>query len=178
MRLPEPENDADMMSTLRLLDRAIVWCGECCGTISAGLFGLLALTIVFDVLSRTLLTLPTTWALESVTYMMVSAVFIGAPYVMLKNEHIGIELLTGAVSAGIRAWLRRAILVTVAVMFMVIAWEAFQLALRARTLGLSSPTVYIPIWPIQMTIPIGAVLTVLEATRQLFTSFHREPRLP
>lgn len=154
--------------------RCIVFLNRASGYLSALLFALVGCSIMYDVILRTLFGLATTWALEASTYFMMTAAFIGMPYALMNAEQIAVDAITNLLPNAAATWLHRLVLSIAMVLFVVIGWEALQMALKSKAIGLTSPTVYIPIWPIQLALVFGCYATAAEAFRQLLVGTKAE----
>jgi TRAP-type C4-dicarboxylate transport system permease small subunit len=55
---------------------------------------------------RYVFTLPTIWQTDFVVFSATVAMFLGAPYVLLRNGHVGVDVVEMMVSARTRLWLQ------------------------------------------------------------------------
>lgn len=103
------------------------------------------------------------WELETSIYLAVAAVFLGSPYTLKTNGHIGMELFDAMLPE--RA--RRRLAVVGGVLGLVIsvylAYVGLELTIRAfvagqRALGVWTP----PLWPKYATMPLGMGVTALQ----------------
>jgi C4-dicarboxylate transporter DctQ subunit len=152
------------------------------GAVAGALIGMMSLAVTYDVLARVLFNSPTSWALELATYAMVALVFLGSPYALANAQHVSVEVLLDRLPYKARLQLLRFALVVVALVSLVVIYHGSSLAARSYRLGLASPTLYIPIWLIQLTIPFGSLLMFGEAIRQFIEPVHHlaqpEPKKP
>lgn len=141
------------------------------GYLSGMIFGAIGLIISYDVLAREVLRTPTSWTLETATFLMVPAVFLGGPYAMQRGEHIAVDLLTHRLPPAAARRLLRLTLLLAALLFGVIAVQGALMTHRSMSIGLVSPTIHLPAWIFQATLPIGTAMMAIEAIRQLVASF-------
>ncbi len=102
------------------------------------------------------------WELETSIYLAVAAVFLGSPYTLRTNGHIGMELLDATLSDMAR--LRLAVVGNI-LGFIVCAYLAYvglELTLRAYASGERALGVWTPyLWPKYATMPLGLGVTAL-----------------
>jgi TRAP-type C4-dicarboxylate transport system permease small subunit len=64
------------------------------GIVSGYFAVLMAFIVTYDVFMRFVLRQPTIWVFETSEYLLVIIIFCGAPYCLLKDGHVQVELLT------------------------------------------------------------------------------------
>ena len=72
---------------------AITWVSRTCGIVAAGLIAAGVLVICQMVFVRYVLNQTTIWQTDFVTYSLIAATFIGAPYVLLTKGHVNVDVL-------------------------------------------------------------------------------------
>jgi len=107
---------------------------------------------------------PQTWLDEMVGYLLVATVMLGATDALRQREHIAIDIVTGRLSAGNRFWVALLAMVSVAVtavLFIVEGWGAvaFSKMVDLRSTGYLD----MPLWTMQLLIPIGGAILLLNA---------------
>jgi len=128
-------------------------------------FFILPLTgvILYEILARYLFKAPTIWAHEVAQMIYGAYVILLGAYAMRKGIHVNVELLYGKFSPRTKAAVD---LFTWILFFLFcglllvkgweMAWESFQM-------GETESTPFAPlVWPIKMTIPLGALLILLQ----------------
>ena len=108
------------------------------------------------------------WEIEFSVYLMVAAVFLGCPYCLATNGHVGVDLLTHFLPKGAaRASSVIAALVGMAAC-LYLAWIGLGLTLEAIHSGERSQSLWRPLkWPLYATMPVGLGLTVLQYVAEL-----------
>lgn len=120
--------------------------------------------VVYSVGMRYVLNQPQTWVDDLVGFLLVAIVLLGAADAMRRGEHIGVDLLTsrlGALGRRVAAvWALLAVVVT-GVFFVVEGWEtvAFSKMLGVKSYG----HLEVPIWIVQLAVPVGGALFGLAA---------------
>ena len=150
-----------MDKVLRLVDRVSAWSGG----IAAYVFPTMVLVTVYEVIFRYVFKRPTAWAFEMSLFICGGTSLIGGAYCLLHKAHIRIDVIWNRFSSRWKAILD---LVTFTPFFLFIlvlvlwGWEAAWTALQPpQEISL---TPWAPVmWPIKITIPIGAFLILLQA---------------
>src|SRR3954468_15374370 len=73
--------------------RAVAMISQLCGFIAAGLIAAAVIIICQMVFLRYVLNQTTIWQTDFVTYSLVAATFIGAPYLLLTRGHVNVDVL-------------------------------------------------------------------------------------
>jgi TRAP-type C4-dicarboxylate transport system permease small subunit len=119
---------------------------------------------------------PTIWQTDFVVYSATASIFLGAPYVLLTNGHVGVDvlenLLTGRAKAALQLLAKLLGLVFCAAMFAASAYYVHE----AWTLGWRTSNVWqIPVWIPAVPMPIGFGLLCLQYVAELIRTGD-EPR--
>lgn len=115
------------------------------------------------VVMRYFLGASTVWQTEFVTFAVVAATFIGAPYVLLHRGHVNVDLVPFYVPH--RARLALALFASgVSLVFcLVLAWYSWVYFDEAWTGGWTTETVWaLPLWIPLLPLPIGMALLALQ----------------
>lgn len=113
---------------------------------------------------------PTIWQTDFVVYSATAAIFLGAPYVLMKRAHVGVDvveiLLTGKPLLALQFVAKLLGLIFCALMFAASVYYVYE----AVTLGWKTSSVWqIPVWIPALPMPIGFGLLCL----QYFAEFMR-----
>jgi TRAP-type C4-dicarboxylate transport system permease small subunit len=113
---------------------------------------------------------PTIWQTDFVVYSATAAIFVGAPYVLQTNGHVGVDIVVNLLTGRARAVLQFASkllgLSFCAAMFAASTYYVWE----AVTLGWYTSSVWqIPVWIPALPMPIGFGLLCL----QYFAEFLR-----
>ncbi len=109
-------------------------------------------------------------AMLEIQWYMFSAIFLFcAAYVLKKNEHIRIDVITGRFSDRVQNWIDVfGILVFLLPMAILIAWLSWPVFMNAWTSGeMSSNPGGLIRWPVRLMVPIGFALLILQAVSEL-----------
>jgi TRAP-type C4-dicarboxylate transport system permease small subunit len=88
-----------------LFIRAVKVMSQACGIFAAGLIAAAVVVVCQMVFVRYVLNHNTIWQTDFVTYSLVAATFIGAPYVLLTKGHVNVDVLPIYVGVRARYWL-------------------------------------------------------------------------
>lgn len=144
--------------------------------------GLASILVIVDlmliglaVLLRYVFSSPVVGGDEIVAGTLTALVMLSAPDVLRRNGHIGVDVLTSALPARFAKWATAWSCVSVlmvAALLIVNGWKAVALS---RTIGLlTQGDLELPIWPLQLFLPLGGVLLALVAI-ELFWRCAAEP---
>lgn len=135
------------------------------GIAISGVAMLVSLALVtYGVVLRYAINQPQTWLDEMVGYLLVATVMLGASDALRQREHIAIDIVTGRLDAGKRFWvavLSMVAVVATALLFIVEGWGAvaFSKMVDMRSTGYLD----MPIWTMQLLIPVGGAILLLNA---------------
>ena len=102
-----------------------------CGALAACLIGASILIVCQMVLWRYVLVASTTWQTDFVTFALVGATIVGAPYVLREGGHVKVDLVTNAASPAVRRVLLVISYLTVMAMAAIFAWKGGVLTAEA-----------------------------------------------
>jgi TRAP-type C4-dicarboxylate transport system permease small subunit len=85
--------------------RGVRLLSQACGVFSAGLIAAAVVIVCQMVVIRYVLNGTTIWQTDFVTYSLVAATFIGAPYVLLTKGHVNVDVLPLYAGPRARWWL-------------------------------------------------------------------------
>ncbi|MGC1505297.1 MAG: TRAP transporter small permease [Sulfitobacter sp.] len=136
--------------------------------ISAGIFGAIAVVIAINVALRNF-GLPVIYgALDAIQYALMIATFMGAPWVLARDGHVKVDLVTSALSAKAEVALGRLTNLIGAVTAGVLGWYALQAALASADRGSMIRTSFvIPEWWMLAFLPASLTLCVVVFLRKL-----------
>lgn len=134
-------------------------------SVAALLAGLATLAIVllisYDVAMRYFFERPQLFVDELASFLEVLVVFGGAAYTFEVGGHVRIDLVTGRLAPGARAWLRVATLTLGVVLLAVVVWVTTRSAITAWRYGRVSAVMLYPLWLPMLFIPAGLALMTL-----------------
>lgn len=165
MNTGHPERDVPLpawVAAIHAVSRAF-------GVLSAGMIALSVAVICHMVFVRAVLNESSIWQTEFVTFCLIGATFLGAPYILLTRGHVNVDVLP--LMAGPRT--RRAMhLVGGAIalafcalfLYAAVPWwhEAFES-------GLTTPSIWrARLWIPYLAVPLGLGLTCLQYVAELY----------
>ena len=149
------------------------------GLVAIALLVAAVLVVTHMVVMRYFLNASTIWQTDFVTYAIVAATFLGAPYVLLEKGHVNVDLLPNALPPGPR----RAMNVAAAFMGLVFAalltWSGWIYFQEAWERGWRTETVWaIPLWIPLLPLPLGIGLLCLQYIAEMWKEARGEPAAP
>ena len=124
---------------------------------------LMMFCISYDVFMRYFFNMPTTWAFEISTYMMVLVVFLSAPWTLPAGGHVNVDIVIRNLSAKKRAVVDIFTSLMAIFYLSLFTWQALRYTYEAWSEGIRS-TEYLawPLWPIRVFLVIGGFFLLLE----------------
>jgi TRAP-type C4-dicarboxylate transport system permease small subunit len=86
-------------------NRIVIFVSRVTGVVAAGLIAAGVAVVCHMVFMRYVLNQNTIWQTDFVTYSLVAATFIGAPYVLMTKGHVNVDVLPIYLGARARFWL-------------------------------------------------------------------------
>lgn len=157
-----------VISLHRVIQLLVHWLTTVSMAISA-LGVLIALVLIsYSVVARYFLGRPSLWVNDVVTFLLVGIVMFSVSSVLRENKHLSVDLLTERLSGRpfriAKAWAMLAVIL-VSAFLVVDGWET---AMFSKMLGMTTfGYVQIPIYWLQLMIPLGSVMMILVASESL-----------
>ncbi|MCS6932747.1 MAG: TRAP transporter small permease [Acetobacteraceae bacterium] len=154
------------------------WLARVAGGLAALATFLTLLLIGAAVLARYVLGMPQPWMEKVGGWLVVALACLSAAEVQRRGEHIGVDIFTERLSG---PWKRATDLVgllsvgAVAAVLVAAGWETIEFSLLV---GMMTEVAGIPLWWVQLALPVGAVLLLLMAAAQLAAALRGRPHLP
>lgn len=134
-------------------NRAVTLLSQACGIFAAALTAIAVVVVCQMVFIRYVLNDNTIWQTDFVTYSLIAATFIGAPYVLLTKGHVNVDVLPIYLGERARYWLA---------LFAIVISLAFCLLMTVLTFQFwyeswESNWVSDTMWRARLWIPYGAM---------------------
>lgn len=155
---------------MRFLSRLLDACLGLCAGIAAAILAAIALGISVNVALRNLTDGSLYGILDLVEYGLLAATFLGAPWVLARNAHVTVDLVTASLPERIARPLARVVAalgLTVSAVFLYYAVEAA--AISAGRGSMIRQAFTLPEWWTLAAAPVGFALICAVFLRQLFT---------
>jgi C4-dicarboxylate transporter DctQ subunit len=162
----EPSNGA------RALARAVDRLSRLLSDIGIAISGLAMLVslvlVIYGVVLRYALNRPQSWLDELVGYLLVATVMLGAADALRQREHIAIDIITGKLDRKKRFWVAILALLSVAATAFLFIYEGWGAVAFSKMVDMrSTGHLDMPIWTMQLLIPVGGALLLLNAVTLL-----------
>jgi TRAP-type C4-dicarboxylate transport system permease small subunit len=157
--------------------RGVRLLSQACGIVAAALTALAVVVVCQMVFVRYVLNQTTIWQTDFVTFSLVAATFIGAPYVLLTKGHVNVDVLPLYVGQRARWWLALvaigislAFALVMAVLTFQFWHEAFENNWRSESMWRAR------LWIPYMAMPVGLGVLTLQYVADLINLLTgREP---
>jgi len=147
-------------SILNFIDKMSEWTGKA----TSYLVLLLTCAISYEVICRYVFNAPTLWAQEVSTYIYGTFFMMGGAYVMLKDNHVRVDILYSRLSQRGKAIID---LITFPLFFFlfigVLVWEGSKMAIWSWSIWEHTQSPWSPpIYPLKTVIPVASGLLLLQ----------------
>jgi TRAP-type C4-dicarboxylate transport system permease small subunit len=148
--------------------RAVRLVSQLCGFVAAGLIGLSVLVVCEMVFVRFVLNENTIWQTDFVTFSLVSATFVGSPFVLMTRGHVNVDVLPQYLGASKRYWLALASTLMAMAFCVVMVALTSNYWLEAWNQGWRSDTMWrVRLWIPYASMPIGLGILSLQYVVEL-----------
>lgn len=146
------------------------------------ILGLIAL-VCYEVFLRYAIKAPTTWGNEMISFIFAAYVMLGGGYTLLHRDHVAMDIIYSSFSARGKAIID----VCTAGFMLLFCWvlfeQSFIMAYEALESGQRASSDWSPpLFPVMVSLPIGAGLILLQAlarvARDLHMALTNTPLLP
>lgn len=157
------------------MDNFSKWVGrisQAVGYAMAPLCGIIALLVVYEVVTRYFLATSSSWTSEVENYLQIAMVMLGGAYCLHHGGHVRVDVLFRNFGAKGKAWVDIITAVMVLLASLPIMYFGFDLAWEALETGQTSVTAAeIILWPSMATVPLGFLLVTLQALANALQGF-------
>jgi len=141
-----------------------------CGVAAGAMIVISVLVVCQMVALRYILVEPTIWQTEFVTYLLLSATFVGAPYLLLTKGHVNVDLVPIYLPFKARFILALFASSLSLIFCLLITWLGFELWLEAWTRDWYSDSMWeVRLWIPYMAMPIGFGVLSLQYVADLLS---------
>ena len=131
------------------------------GTSLAVIMGIMVLNVLWQVFTRYVIGVPSSFTDELARYLMIWLGLLGAAYVSGKNMHIAIDVLVKKTKAETQIRLKKAVnLIILLFAFFTLVVGGFRLVYIAFHLEQNSPSLQIPLGVVYLVLPISGLLII------------------
>jgi len=142
------------------------------GFLSGILLMVIVISIMREVIGRYLFNSQTPLALELSSYLLVAIVYIGAGWVALVDGHIRIDIIYERIKGTAKNVLDIIIYLIILFYCAILTWQSWELAYYSLARNIQSAQAMMwPLFPSQILVPIGALITILVFSIKLYRVF-------
>jgi C4-dicarboxylate transporter, DctQ subunit len=131
----------------------------------------MTLSIIYDVFARLLFRAPTIWVIDINEYLLVYLTFVPAAWILMRDRHVKVELLTTRLSRRTRFRLGIGTDIFACFYCIILAWQGWVVAWEAFERGYEfSTALAFPRFPVLVIIPVGAAWLALGFIVKIWSS--------
>lgn len=146
-----------------MLDGGIAFLSFLGSVVAAVALATIAVSVIIEVIARSVFNAPTLWAVEISTYAIIVAGFFGSAFVLRRGRHLEINLFTARLSLTSQKWTGVITDVCGAAFCFLVCFTGVRFVELTQIMGaVSVSELRVPLWIPQLTIPVGFGLLALE----------------
>lgn len=134
-----------------------------------GLLATASVILFANVVARYIFNWGVPWAEELVRYEIVWMVFIGGSVAARKGIHIGVDVLATLSPPRIQTAIHFLINAVSLAFCLFLAFAGSDMVAQTKMFGQVTPALQVPMWVVQMAIPLGGALMALRFFQRLIT---------
>jgi TRAP-type mannitol/chloroaromatic compound transport system permease small subunit len=158
-----------MKRVIRLIDFISIWSGKATGILCV----LMVLFIIYEVILRHILNLPTQWVSEATVFCGALVYVIAGAWTLLKDQHVKVDLLYDRFSLKTKAYLDILSFVFFSIYMIAMLWATFIYATDSIDLFEHTGSSWNPpIYPVKAAFFIGVLLIMLQGINGLIRSIY------
>lgn len=161
------------MNALRAIVRSIDRLNSVVGYVTAlSILGLIGL-VSYEVFLRYVVKAPTTWGNELISFIFAGYILLGGGYTLLHRDHVSMDIIYSRFSPRAQAIID----VLTAAFMLLFCWVLFEqttiMAKEALETGQRAASDWNPpLFPVMVSLPIGAGLLLLQALARVVRDLH------
>ena len=149
--------------------RTVAFASRVTGAMAAVLIGLSILAVCEQIFQRSVLGNPAIWQNEFVTYSIISATFLGSPYVLLTRGHVGVDVIPAYLGPRGRGVLAVVAGLCALAFCVMIFWTSLDWWWERWETGETKNSIWAPrLWIPSLSVPIGFGLLVLQYIAEIW----------
>ena len=142
------------------------------GYVSAILVLAMMLTVIYDVVARLAFHAPTLWVIDINEYMLVYLTFIPAGWILLKDGHVKVELVTSRLGPRTQRVMGFITDLLGLLYCVILTWQSWRVTSEALQHDYRfSTALSLPQFPIFVIIPLGSAWLALAFLARLWTAW-------
>lgn len=154
--------------TIALLERVVGAITNVAMAVSAAGVLLCLALITYSVVMRYAFNSPPAWVDDTVGFTLAGIVMLAAASTLRQGGHIGVDILTAGLGARGKRWAEAWAMLTVLAVSLILIVNGWETVIFSRMLGImSAGNVEIPVYLLQLLIPLGGVMMLLVALEAL-----------
>ena len=152
---------------MSLVSRGIKKISEIFHWIASAILALIFIMVVADVFARQTGLFTITDVGELSGLAVICLTFLGVPLALRQGRQIRVDLLTRTLSPRVQHILRIATDIVIVAWCLSMTWWGVDMVMKSQMMGLVSFMWRIPIWTVQIIVPVGMLFIALEALLEI-----------
>ena len=111
------------------------------------------------------------WTEEAVIYLIIYSTFVGAVITLRHNEHVSVDILGVFFKDKGKKWLALVAGLVTIVYLVIMSYLGWQLLAEPFSRTTVTPVLKLPLWVVELAVPIGMTLMLLRAIEMLWRTW-------
>nr|WP_306254558.1 TRAP transporter small permease [Ornithinimicrobium cryptoxanthini] len=111
------------------------------------------------------------WTEEAVIYLIIYSTFVGAVITLRHNEHVSVDILGVFFKDRGKKWLALVAGVVTIIYLLIMGYLGWQLLAEPFSRTTVTPVLKLPLWVVELAVPIGMTLMLLRAIELLWRTW-------
>ena len=111
------------------------------------------------------------WTEEAVIYLIIYSTFVGAVITLRHNEHVSVDILGVFFKDRGKKWLALVAGVVTIIYLVIMGYLGWQLLAEPFSRTTVTPVLKLPLWVVELAVPIGMTLMLLRAIEMLWRTW-------
>ena len=147
-----------LSNTVKIVDRVTTISAVIGGVLIAVMTAIVSIAVI----TRYVLSQPIGWSEEVSIYLMIWAIFLGTAYTLKQDAHIGVDLLMNRLPLHIKPFLHCFHYLAGLLFISVLFFKGIDMMNLSVMLGSRSIATNFPLYIVQLAVPVGAALLILQ----------------
>jgi TRAP-type C4-dicarboxylate transport system permease small subunit len=161
-----------LKNALKIIDRLTTLSA----VIGGVLIAVMTAIVTIAVITRYLLRQPLGWSEEASIYLMIWAIFLGTAYTLKHDAHIGVDLLMNRLSPRIKLFFHCFHYLTGLLFLSILFFKGIDMINLSIMLDSRSIATDFPLYLVQLAVPVGAALLILQIISNLVHVIDQRPK--
>ena len=141
--------------------------------LAAGTLAAAALMAILAVMLRQIFGVFLFWSEEAIIYLVIYSTFLGAVITLRHHEHVNVDVIAAFLGKRGKQVMALIALAVTMIYLAVIGYFAWMLVFEPFSSSTTTPAMHLPLWVVELSVPIGFTLMFLRAIELMVRTIRR-----